>query len=621
MTIQWRSNTTPEIASVDDPRYETPGGAQNKVDEAYDELLHLLKLAVTGMSDGSEAAIARYSTPYNITYDWLKDRLDASDTRFKNLNVVNVRDYAALGDGTTDDRLAFTNADAVGTTVYVPVGNYLIADNITLNGDYVFQKGAFLTIQSGKTVTINGKIISEEHQIFKGSGAVAGLKEVNLTWFAGDKKNTTTDALTDIQKAYNSCVVSATVYWPIGSFSITGDTPIVVSKGQRTIGQGPFKTELRFNTSVMYGFTFNTTISPEISNMSFSSNMSTAFPTGGIVLDVNISYFRLRDIVIRSAFTGMKVSNSVAIRAESFDILDAQAVGIECTNSNDFFISNFTISAPNDYYTVTSTVGAFVNDELVTFTNGATGRIVSLLTSTIIKIHIDNKNPVIGETMTGSTSAATCIVSAVDYTHSLGGMRITNKVEALIVSNGDIIGGKYSITTASNVNAAGTRPAYNRFNNVYFDSSDEGGFFDKAVDFTFTGCWFSNRPNNGCVLYNTDGFTFSDTSFINCGSHGLVLSVDAKRTSINGSKFMGNSTLTSGTYSGVSIAAGTSDFVICNSTIGGSLGLGNQKYGVVIAAGSSDRYSVVNNTGGNQNVTAAISDGGTGVNKTVSSNW
>lgn len=85
MTLPWQG-TTEEISSVDDSRYETPGGAQSKVNVSQEYLLHLLKLAVTGLSNGSEAAIARYSTPYDITYDWLKDRLDAADEREVSLN-------------------------------------------------------------------------------------------------------------------------------------------------------------------------------------------------------------------------------------------------------------------------------------------------------------------------------------------------------------------------------------------------------------------------------------------------------------------------------------------------------------------------------------------------------
>lgn len=51
MTLPWQG-TTPEISTESDNRYETPGGAQNKVNVSQEYLLHLLKLAVTGLSNG-----------------------------------------------------------------------------------------------------------------------------------------------------------------------------------------------------------------------------------------------------------------------------------------------------------------------------------------------------------------------------------------------------------------------------------------------------------------------------------------------------------------------------------------------------------------------------------------
>ncbi|KWX79916.1 glycosyl hydrolase family 28-related protein [Paenibacillus jilunlii] len=146
MTLPWRG-TTPEIASEADSRYETPGGAQNKVDTAYDALLHLLKLAVTGLSDGSEAAIARYSTPYGITYDWLKDRLDAADQREINMVILNVISEGAKGDGVIDDTVAFTTAiqklkQMGGGILYIPPGKFVISQRLDITNTEIVIMGA-----------------------------------------------------------------------------------------------------------------------------------------------------------------------------------------------------------------------------------------------------------------------------------------------------------------------------------------------------------------------------------------------------------------------------------------------------------------------------------------------
>ncbi|OMD66006.1 hypothetical protein BSK62_13135 [Paenibacillus odorifer] len=174
MTLPWRG-TTPEIASEDDSRYETPGGAQNKVNVSQEYLLHLLKLAVTGLSNGSEAAIARYSTPYNITYDWLKDRLDAADTRdiqfmgetnSKVGFIRNVKEFGAKGDGITDDYASFQSAinslGIRGGKLYVPAGIYRLSDmlditnSITIIGDgWSMQDGTTILsfYMDGKPIT------------------------------------------------------------------------------------------------------------------------------------------------------------------------------------------------------------------------------------------------------------------------------------------------------------------------------------------------------------------------------------------------------------------------------------------------------------------------------------
>ncbi len=57
------------------------------------------------------------------------------------INVVDVRDYGALGDGTTDDSAAFAAADAAadGRKILVPEGEYHLASTVTLSAPVEFQ--------------------------------------------------------------------------------------------------------------------------------------------------------------------------------------------------------------------------------------------------------------------------------------------------------------------------------------------------------------------------------------------------------------------------------------------------------------------------------------------------
>lgn len=202
----------------------------------------------------------------------------------------------------------------------------------------------------------------------------------------------------------------------------------------------------------------------------------------------------------------------------------------------------------------------------------------------------------------------------------LGGIRLQDKAEAVMVSHGDIIRGTYSITTDASSYALGVRPAYNTFLDVFSDSASSGTLIERSVVTEFAECWFSNRPSSGCTVQNSEAITFNGGKFINNAQHGLVIGTGSVRTKVLGATFSGNSTAAANTYSGISVAAGVSDFTIVGNTLGGSLGFGTQRHGIVVAAGASDRYSIAHNQVSG-NGTSGVSDGGTGVNKSVIANF
>lgn len=193
MSVPWRNNTSEDISSEDDSNYETPGGAQNKVDIAYNDLLNLLKLAVTGMSDGSEAAIARNSTPYGITYDWLVDRLNASDTRFKNLEIYNVEDYGTTFDGVTDNSPAVASAisamPSTGGVLLIPT-TCIINTTVTVNKTVKIIGNGFSSVITGSASPllttdqdVTHKFSLKDCKIVT-TGSNTGVY-VNKTWTAG----------------------------------------------------------------------------------------------------------------------------------------------------------------------------------------------------------------------------------------------------------------------------------------------------------------------------------------------------------------------------------------------------------------------------------------------------
>lgn len=75
----------------------------------------------------------------------------------KMLDVVDVRDYGALGDGTTDDRAAFAAADAAanGRTVLVSAGTYRLASDFTFSNAVRFEGTLIMPASARLTCTRN----------------------------------------------------------------------------------------------------------------------------------------------------------------------------------------------------------------------------------------------------------------------------------------------------------------------------------------------------------------------------------------------------------------------------------------------------------------------------------
>lgn len=89
------------------------------------------------------------------------------------MNLVDVRDYGAIGDGTTDDHAAFVAAEqaANGRKVFVPAGTYFIGSSLSLNEWVEFE---------GKLVMAAGDILSltKDYDLPKYIDAFGGDEEL-----------------------------------------------------------------------------------------------------------------------------------------------------------------------------------------------------------------------------------------------------------------------------------------------------------------------------------------------------------------------------------------------------------------------------------------------------------
>ena len=136
---------------------------------------------------------------------------------------------------------------------------------------------------------------------------------------------------------------------------------------------------------------------------------------------------------------------------------------------------------------------------------------------------------------------------------------------------------------------------------------------------TIRGNWIASFTTSGVVASGTGTFgtlEVIDNTIGNNGSNGIhVSSTIVSETDIRGNKIGDNAS------SGIVIVANLNKFKIIANTLGRTgQWTANTAYDILVNAGTSDNYIITHNfvtTGGTGN----ISDGGTGVNKTVAANY
>jgi len=155
-----------------------------------------------------------------------------------------------------------------------------------------------------------------------------------------------------------------------------------------------------------------------------------------------------------------------------------------------------------------------------------------------------------------------------------------------------------------------------------FAFADNGG---KVTDINMVNCWAASNKLHGVICgAQCDGILISGSRIINNQQNGIFLQ-GGRNYTITGNQIGMNSMQGSALFNGIAVAANISHFTIESNFIGGPLGRigvlasNFQNYGVFIAAGTSNFFSVLGNnlTG---NVTGALLNGGTGTTYFVTNN-
>lgn len=200
----------------------------------------------------------------------------------------------------------------------------------------------------------------------------------------------------------------------------------------------------------------------------------------------------------------------------------------------------------------------------------------------------------------------------------------TGHVEAMMINYGDTTYNTYGIHLDGVNYAFADRIEYNYFDHCQIDSSRHGILVNRCALIDFSSVWCSSHQDDGMVITNSTNIAIGGGSkFYNNDKAGLRLGAGARFVNVVGNTFVSNGGVAPGTYSGIQVDPGVTDFTVMGNTLGGDASLqypGRQKYGIEVMTGGSDRYSIIGNCV-SSNVSGGVSNGGTGSNQTVMGNW
>jgi Pectate lyase superfamily protein len=214
-------------------------------------------------------------------------------------------------------------------------------------------------------------------------------------------------------------------------------------------------------------------------------------------------------------------------------------------------------------------------------------------------------------------------------------LSISNNVDTFHLMNSLFVRGHYGIIVGEDLAAADVTGA--KFDNVVVDDMNNAGLLiRKCLDVQWTACavqgcgWETNPGQPGMVIGypgavngQARGVRVNGGIVQTCAGDGIALNATSNNVDITGTLVCNNNALATPLYkSGIVVAAGASDFRINGVTSRNDLPAGgNQRNGILVAAGASNRYQIVNclcPTDSRQ--TVGISDGGTGAAKVKANN-
>lgn len=361
-----------------------------------------------------------------------------------------------------------------------------------------------------------------------------------------------------------------TLKFPVGVITLNS-TCTITGSGIKVTGQGMFATTIVPNFASGDVFFFN------------GSGSSGGIGSANEISDIGIQNTSLSS----TGRTGVDINNQNTFTAERL-YLQSVTTGINVTGSSSYLIRLININISGLQGTSSSVNGIVLN--------GA------------------GEFRVLDTYMGASANTANAGIML-----SSGGAYLTDV---------DIVGFKNGLLINP---GSGQTVAFSEIKNGVFDTCDQdcvliqpssGG---DAHSTMFVDSWSSSAKNNGfnCVQGSgatVNGLQLTGHRAYNSTYNGINIQ-GCNNVTIEASRVSQNSVASAGTYDGIHVVAGTSNFSIRNSTseMVDDFALNTQGYGINIESGSSNAYQLVGNVLTN-NVNGELNDLGTGVIRTIANN-
>lgn len=370
-------------------------------------------------------------------------------SRFEDL--VSVKDYGAVGDGSTDDTAAVQDAITNLGYAYFPVGTFKLTTT-TLDSPVIFQWGAALDVTAGQTVTIQGRIESPRQFIFQGSGDYAlqqgstsgeEVRQIHVSWFGAFPNPTAggADQAPAINKALQAVgnVRESEVNFDIGNYQV--DTPITVTRGAHILGRGTRRTVFKTSTN---GFDIFTTSGDACRFSGFQFELDTITNRAvGAFIRIDHSGCDVYDVGFNTAVSCLvinglncRVDNIFAVYGENpgagSSLVDVRRGGCRITN----ILSNTsTAFGPENMVDIGSNASGTISSVFVgqmDYASPARGILAAAVGGNLSRLIFDN----IRYNGFAGTNPAEVIKITTSTTRGIDDIAISNVVASSFASNG-----------------------------------------------------------------------------------------------------------------------------------------------------------------------------------------